>query len=116
LAQPRVHLRIVQALLGLLVLVWLPAAGFADTRDLLPDRFSDPLALWDGAGQGDAEGEVFADDRSDAGDGSGDSALLNLPIAPVLCDVPWEAGWDIREPAFSRLRQGARHATGPPRL
>jgi len=108
LAQPRIFRLVAQALLGLLLLAWLPAVGDVPESPFLPQAEAG-LSLSDLSDDGERDRETFWDR---CGDG-------DEPFLPSVCQLT--AG--IRQGVFTHSRPDAlftldlleaRRATGPP--
>ena len=114
LARPRIPRPFVQALLGLILLAWLPAIDQANSGASFLIQFEETLSLAGLTDGGEADGEACSGPWKDGTGGS--DAILASDIA---CRSHGSTGQGIhlgppRSGAVSLL--GFLHATGPPRL
>lgn len=114
LAQPRIYLTIVRALLGLLFLAWLPAFGIADLQDRLSAKPSDLAWLVDLSDGEESEDGARADGFADADGGTDDPALPMQfhPHSPVTGTILKH--WERHVAALVPERGACLQATGPP--
>ena len=114
LARSRISFSIVQALLGLIFLAWLPAIDHANSGTSLLIQLEETLLLSDVSDSGEADREAGPDEWSD-GKGSSD-ALVPAGIALAKESTLGQGcRFSPCQPVnFNVL--GSLRATGPPRL
>jgi hypothetical protein len=114
LARSRISFSIVQALLGLIFLAWLPAIDHANSGTSLLIQLEETLLLSDVSDSGEADRESSPDEWSD-GKGSSD-ALAPAGIALATGGTLGQGNrFSPCQPVnFNVL--GSLRATGPPRL
>ncbi|WP_262030408.1 hypothetical protein [Microvirga sp. Mcv34] len=114
MARPRIPHPFVQALLGLILLAWLPAIDQANSGASFLIQFEETLSLAGLTDGGEADGEACPCPWKD-GTGGSDAILASA----IACRSHSSTGQGIhlgppRSGAVSLL--GFLHATGPPRL
>jgi cell division protein FtsW (lipid II flippase) len=114
LARSRISFTIVQTLLGLIFLAWLPAIDQADSGASFPIQLEETLLLSDLSDIGEADREAFPGEWND-GKGSSD-ALVPAGTALATGGTLGQGNhFSPRQPVrFNVL--GSLRATGPPRL
>ncbi len=115
LARPRISFAIVQALLGLIFLAWLPAMNHAGAETPFPLQLEKALLLIDWSDSGETERENGPEEWSD-----GDGTLEAFVSAGVACLVLMNGqgpGAAIDRWQFINFNLlGSLRATGPPSL
>lgn len=114
LARPRISLPFVQALLGLILLAWLPAIDHANSGTSFLIQIEETLSLSGLSDGGETDGESCPDTWKD-GPGSPDAALPG----DISCRSRGLTGLGIRlfPPQSGNVALlGSLRATGPPRL
>ncbi len=115
LARPRVSFAIVQALLGLMFLAWLPAIDHAGAETSFPLQLEKAFLLIDGSDSGETERESGPEEWSD-GDGTSEVFAPADGACPLLINARG-AGAGIDPWRFINFNLlGSLRATGPPAL
>ncbi|WP_047187069.1 hypothetical protein [Microvirga vignae] len=116
MARPRIFLLLVQALLGLLFLAWLPAIGDAGLESSFPFQLEETLSLSDPPDNGETDPETCRDGRS-GGEGGPDALILpNILCRPILGVNGQGIRQVVPDAVLPAHLLGAPHATGPPGL
>jgi hypothetical protein len=114
LARSRISFSIVQTLLGLIFLAWLPAIDHANAGTSFLIQLEETLLLSDLSDAGEADREAFPDERGD-GKGSPD-ALVPAGLSPATGRTLGQGNRFSPRPPVRFNVLGSLRATGPPRL
>ncbi|QRM29349.1 hypothetical protein [Microvirga sp. VF16] len=110
--RPRIFLSVVQVLLGLIFLVWLPAIDHANSETSFLGQLEETLLLTEGE---ETDRETCPDEWSD-GEGSPDALIPSGISCRSLSSVAGQGARDgLRKLVYSNPL-GSLRATGPPSL
>jgi hypothetical protein len=115
LARPRIYLSILQALLGLILLAWLPAIDGAASETSFLIQLEETLLLTDPSDSGESGQESFSREWSD---GEGSSGAL-VPTNAAYRSLGGMKGQGNRfglQQSVDIVILESLRATGPPRL